>query len=505
MSDTSTTTTSSSPTRRALVRIGGQGALLMAGFAGAQGASFIRNALLGHWLSQDNFGIAAAITLMLQLVDTLSDVGADRLIIQAHDGDRPSLQETAHATLIARGAITSLLLFLAAAPTTAFFGIDQATWAFQTIALAPLIKCFLHLDARRYQRNLRNRPQVLIELLPQLAALLLTMPALYLAPDFSVVVILSLSQAAMALGVSHLVAERPYRVAFDKECLTRLIRFGWPIWLSAFPLVAVYQGDRMIVGGFLGIEELAAYTTAFMITMVPGLLAARVGNALMLPLLSEVRGHRLQFRQRYVMMFESIAILAASYLAFFTAAGGSLLPIVFGANYHGLGPVVGCLAAMWALRMLQAVPGMALMAKGDTQPLLIAGLVRATGLPLSILVIDQGYGLLGVAVSGFIAESLSLIYVVSRTARHAPLRWRISAFGLAVLIIAAVFGSLLSTSLAGAPLGQILLAFLAALAIFALGLATMPSSRELILARRGLHPLQPAGAKQKGRDASVAA
>jgi len=161
---------SASPASRALRRVGGQGAILMAGFAGAQGCSFLRNGLLGHWLSQGDFGIAAAITLMLQLVETLSDLGSDRLIIQAPDGDEPRLQATAHATLIARGAITSLLLYLAAAPTTAFFAIAEATWAFQAIALAPFIKGFMHLDTRRYQRRLLNRPQVMIELLPQAIA-----------------------------------------------------------------------------------------------------------------------------------------------------------------------------------------------------------------------------------------------------------------------------------------------------------------------------------------------
>jgi len=486
-------------------RIGGQGALLMAGFAGAQGCSFLRNALLGHWLSQGDFGIAAAITLMLQLVDTLSDIGADRLIIQAPDGEAPGLQATAHATLIARGAITSLLLFLAAAPTTAFFGIPQATWAFQAIAFTPLIKGFLHLDARRYQRVLNNRPQILIELLPQLAALLLTLPALLLTPDYSVVIWLSLTQATIALVVSHALSERTYTVTINDEYLRRLIKFGWPIWLSAFPLVAVYQGDRMIVGGLLTIQDLAAYTTAFMITMVPGLLAARVGNALMLPLLSEVRAHPLQFRQRYKIMFELISILATTYLAFFVAAGGSLLPIVFGPNYEGLGAIVACLAAMWALRMLQSVPGMALMAKGDTKPLLWAGLARATGLPLAIAAVNLGYGLLGAAAAGVIAEAFSLIYVVTRTSLHATLGWKLTATCAAMLVSASACGALISVNLLGIEPERLIVAVLTTLFVLFASLLAMPSSLELIFEKHSLRALFATTGKSKNRDANAPA
>lgn len=489
-----------SSARRAMTRIGGQGALLIGGFAGAQGCSFLRNALLGHWLSQGDFGIAAAITLLLQLVDTLSDIGADRLIIQAPDGDAPGLQATAHATLIARGALTSLLLLIAAAPTTAFFAIPEAAWAFQAIAFAPLIKGFLHLDARRYQRSLRNRPHVLIELLPQVVALLLTIPALFFTPDYSVVVWLALTQAAVAVGVSHALSERAYTVALDRNYLDRLIRFGWPIWLSAFPLAAVYQGDRMIVGGLLSIEDLASYTTAFMITMVPGLLAARVGNALMLPLLSEVRAHPLQFRQRYKVMFELVSILAATYLAFFVAAGGSLLPIVFGPNYEGLGAIVACLAAMWALRMLQSVPGMALMAKADTQPLLWAGLARATGLPLAIIAVHLDYGLLGAAAAGVVAEAFSLIYVVSRTSRYAVLGWQLPATTLTMLAAASACGALIAINLDGVEPERLLVAVLTTLFVLAASLLAMPSSRELIFEKNSLRALFATDPKTKGRD-----
>lgn len=66
-------------------RIARQGTLLFGGFAAAQVFSFARNAIVAHWLSKGDFGIATAILLLLQLLDTLSDLGADRLIVQARD------------------------------------------------------------------------------------------------------------------------------------------------------------------------------------------------------------------------------------------------------------------------------------------------------------------------------------------------------------------------------------------------------------------------------------
>lgn len=395
-------------------RVASQGGLLFAGYAAAQGFSFLRNALIGHALSKGDFGIAATITLLLQLVETLSDLGTDRLIVQAADGDDPRFVATAHTTLLARGVLSAFLVVLAAAPAARFFGIPDAAWALGLVALVPLAKGFLHLDYRRAQRRLDNRPQLLVEVLPQAMALVATLPLLAHPGGYAVAVWLSLLQAAAAVAVSHLVAERRYRLAFDGPLLSRFVAFGWPIWLSAFPLVAVYQGDRIIVGRLLGMEDLAAYSAAFMVTMVPGLVAAKVGHALMLPLFAAARDDAARLRRRFTRLAGLAAATAAAYLALFLAAGGIMLPLAFGPHYTGLGTVIGWLAAMWGLRMLQVVPGMALMALGETKPFLGAGLVRATALAPALVAAAHGYGLAAVAAAGVAGELASLAYVASR-------------------------------------------------------------------------------------------
>ena len=100
-------------------RVASQGALLMSGFALAHGFSFARNALIGHLLSPTDFGIAVTLTMMMLLLEALSDVGADRLLVQARDGNRPVLMANAHLLLIARGVLTALALYFSPVPSRA--------------------------------------------------------------------------------------------------------------------------------------------------------------------------------------------------------------------------------------------------------------------------------------------------------------------------------------------------------------------------------------------------
>ena len=395
-------------------RVAGQGVLLFSGLAAGQALSFLRNALIGYGLSKGDFGIAAGITLTLQMVEMLTDLGADRLIVQADDGAEPRVIGTSHTFLILRALLTGIALYLAAGPVAHFLSAPDAAWAFQAIAIVPVIKGFLHLDYRLFQRRLDNRPQLVVEVLPQAAALAATPVALALTGSYAAVIWLSILQAVAAVLASHALARTPYHLATDGSVGRRILAFGWPILASALPLLAVYHADRALIAHLFGIEALAVYSAAFLATMVPGLIAAKTGHALMLPLLAQARGDGRAFAQRFKLLSEATALFAGLYLATFIVAGGLLVRVAFGPNYEGLGAITGWLASMWAVRMLQAVPGMALMAHGDTRPFLIAGLIRACALLPAAGAALHGYGIAGVAAAGSLGEIASLVYVAVR-------------------------------------------------------------------------------------------
>lgn len=457
-----------------------QGVLLFSGFATAQALSFIRNALIGHGLSKGDFGIAATITLILQLVETLSDLGSDRLIIQAKDGDEPHFVATAHSVLVARGLFIAVLLFLTAPLATDFFGLAYATDAFRWTAAVPLIKAFMHLDCRVAQRRLDNRPQMLVETLPQAVALSLTLPVLACTGNYTAVVWISLAQASAMTLISHVLARTPYRLDADDDVIRRQIAFGWPILLSALPLVAVYQGDRMIVGKLFGMEALASYTTAFMATMVPGLIAAKVGHALMLPLFSDALRKGRSLRSPLALTSEVTALAAALFLAGFLVAGDSVVAIVFGPGYRGLAVITGWLALMWSLRMAQAVAGMALMANGETKPFLWAGLVRAMALPFALAAALQGASIADIAAIGAAAEACSLIYVAVRMERVEKGLGLILASRTTFLIPAALAALLTRAAAQGSPMWVVVMTLALLPAVAGIGCSVMPALRARI-------------------------
>ncbi len=405
-------------------RLFGQGSLLFLAIASAQLFSFLRNAILGHWLSNGDFGIAATITLTLQLLESLSDTGADRLVVQADDGGSRPIMSAAHTVFIMRGLITSLVLFVFAGQIAEFFTIPEAAWALRAVALVPLIKAFIHLDMRRRQRRLDNIPFAIIEVVPQLTALIVTVPILDWHNNFSAVVYIAVIQAATALALSHALAKTTYETSLDLAALKRLAAFGWPLWLSAIPLIVVLQGDKIIVARFFGMEALAGFNAAFMICMMPALLASKLAYALLLPVLAAEKSRAPAFTLLYRNLSLVAVAAAIGYMALFATLGGWLVKLAFGPNYAGLSGLTIGLAMMWALRMTHLVPTISLLATGHTRSILYAGLVRVSALVLALLAAMNGLGIEGVIGAGIIGELMTLIFVLGAAHRLCPISWR---------------------------------------------------------------------------------
>ena len=92
-------------------------------------------------------------------------------------------------------------MWLIAPLAAGLFHVPQAAWGFQAAALALLVKGFTHLDSKRLQKQLDNRAAMLLEIVPQAGALLLTWPAVKLWNSYEAIVWLTLLQAG--LGRRH--------------------------------------------------------------------------------------------------------------------------------------------------------------------------------------------------------------------------------------------------------------------------------------------------------------
>ncbi len=392
-------------------------AVIGAGQVFSQALSFVRNMIVARLIAPADFGIAATFTITVSLFEAISDISADKLIIQAQDGDSEALQSTAQLWLFIRGVCCAAMVALMAWPVSTLFKVPQARWAFYWLALVPLLRGLMNLDVKRLQRRMRFGPQVFSEFGSQVLVTILAWPLARTCGDFSAVLWLVLVQTAALVMLSHILAERPYRWAWDRDKVRRLFSFGWPLLINGLLMFGILQGDRFIIGAGYSMYDLGLYSAAVVLASAPAMLFGSIGNSLFLPLLSGVQKDIGTFRHRYGVFVALLALFSGILAAGFIAVGKPMLGWVFGREYAAGGiylTILGIAQCTWLLRV---GPTLAALSLGDSYSPMWANTWRALGVVVMAGVVFAGARLVWVPVVVLTAEVAALLYAVSRLSR----------------------------------------------------------------------------------------
>lgn len=397
-------------------------ATLALGQVTSQAFSFIRNIIIARLISPRDFGIAATLAVTISIFELMSNLSADKLLIQAPDGDEAAFQNTAHAVHAVRGVMNALLIFALGGPASRLFGEPRARWAFELIALYPLIRSFLHLDTSRLQREMRFRPSVTMDVGSQAIMIVAALPLAFWLRDYRAMVWLLVLQAASATVVSHLVAERNYGWAWQRAYLRRIASFGWPLLVNGLLLFVIMDGDRFLIGSArrlfpasrLTLTDLGIYSVAFALTMGPANLVSNLSTSIFLPLLSRVQTVRSSFERRYAACSQILAVLGAAMAISFLLLGGRLVVLIYGMKYAAASAFIAWLGAMWSLRAVRVSPTSAALALGDSRNSMYANIARTVALAGVLIAVATGAGLVWIAISGFGGEVCALMVCVAR-------------------------------------------------------------------------------------------
>jgi O-antigen/teichoic acid export membrane protein len=472
---------------------------LTLGQISSQVCSFIRNLIVARFISPADFGIAATFAMTLSLLEMISNLAAEMLLVQSPDGDDPRLQSTAQLLRAGRGFLNAFALLALAGPMSHLFGVPQARWAFAFLGIFPLARGFSNLDMNRMQRHMRFWPSVSVDLGANVVTTIAAIPLAYWLKDYSVMLWVLVGQAVFSAIGSHFVAERRYAWAWDKVYAKRIFAFGWPLLINGLLMYGIFEGDRLVIGSasrvfphsHFTLFDLGVYSVAFGLTMAPTILVGNIGTSLFLPVLARVQHERSEFYRKYLLSSQVISLVAMMITVPFILVGGQAVVLLYGDKYRAAGQIIGWLAAMWGIRMFRVAPTVAAIAYGDTQNAMYANIARTFALVGMLVVAWVGGSLVWIPICGFGGEVLALAITVVLLERKQGVPAKlclksfvIFAFGIAL----ATFAALQGTSGAG-PIVSSLVALVIVAITVGITLATQPQLRlglrDLIDRQRG--------------------
>lgn len=404
-------------------------ALLSFGQVAGYGLSFVRNVILARMLSKADFGLAAAFSMTVILLELCGRISFGRQIIQAKDGDSEEFQATSHSFQLVLGVVGAVLILACSYPIAHIFKAPRIAWAFACLAVVPLARGLEHLDYCRYQRQLTYLPAVLYDLVPQVVLTAAAWPLCVWLHDFRVILYLMLGKAVLGVVMTHMLAVRPYRCGWSRPLLMVMWAFGWPLLLNGFLMFGSQQADQALVGAFLSLEQLATYALALSLVSIPWMIFAQVAASLMLPILSRVQDRPEDLSRQYRLCLEFATVGAVVAMLPLILGGEQLVRLFYGAKYAGAGPIMALLGAAGAVRFLRFAPAVAAMARADTVNQLYSNLWRGLSFPLAGVFAVSGGGLILIAASPLIAELIAgtASLVLLRRRQGVPLRYSAAA------------------------------------------------------------------------------
>ncbi|MCE6950232.1 oligosaccharide flippase family protein [Cereibacter sphaeroides] len=393
--------------------------VILSGNAAASLLLLARNLIVARLITVEDYGIAATFAMTMALVEMSTQFGLQQQIVQDRNGEDPHFQAVLQGFQLLRGIIAGGVLLALAAPIADFLNIPEVTWAYQVMALMPVLRSLQHFDIHRLNRAMRFGPMVLTGVIPALVSLMAVLPLALWLGDYRVMLFALLLQEALGAIISQIVAERPYRLAFDRAIMGQSLRFGWPLLMNGMLLFLVMQGDKVIVVRELGMAALGIFGMGMTLTLTPTLILTKSVQSLFLPKLSTAAHPEARHRLNVAIM-QTVMMLCLVFVTGTVIVNEPLVHVLLGAKFAPLTEILVWLAIMQAFRILKVGPTVMAIASGQTARLAWTNIPRVVLLVPAAWVAATGGGLTPIVLIAILGEALGFGVTMALVGRDIP-------------------------------------------------------------------------------------
>ncbi len=367
--------------------------------------AFIKVAILAHVLSPIQFGIFGIATLVLTLLDILTETGINVFLIQS-EKDIKDYINSAWLVSIIRGLFISLLIFLSAPFIANFFNSPQAIGILYFIALVPFFRGFINPAEILFQKNLTFHKEFIFRTSIFVCDAFIAILISLLTHSVYSLVWGLLAGTLIELILSFVIIKPVPKLAFQKGYIAEIFNKGkWVTIYGIFNYLST-AGDKFVVGRVFGLSNLGLYEMAAKISIQPGSELSDVISRVTFPIYTKL----LQDKKRlFSAFFRTIFLVGIG--SFFIGVlilifSKEIVTVIFGEKWLPMLPILNVLIVYGIISPLTG-PSTALFLAVKKQTYVSAiTVIRFFILAITIFPLLQVFGMIGAAYS----VVLSLIF-----------------------------------------------------------------------------------------------
>jgi len=362
---------------------------------GRQGAQLATTMVLARLLEPSDFGLVGMAMVMIGFVAMFKDLGTAAAVIQ-----RKELTDQLLATVFWVNVVFGLVamggLILLAPLAATFYRETRVVPLLTMLATVFVISGLSIVHKALLERNLAFQKLARVEIIAVLSSSIVGIVAalwgygawslVYQVLTFNVVMTVMLWVACDWKPALH----------FNWGEVKSVSAFS--LNLVGFNIVNYFARnvDKLLIGRYLGAQNLGYYDLAYRILLFPLLNISQVLGRVMFPIFSRVQDQIATFRRSYLTLVSAIAMVSFPLMLGLMALSGPFVLTVFGEKWRPVILLLVILAPVGLMQSIGTTVGTIYQAKGRTDWMLRWG-IGAGFLIVLALVIGLRWGIIGVA------------------------------------------------------------------------------------------------------------
>lgn len=317
-------------------------------------ASPIIYVILARLLAPEDFGVLATALIAVTFSQIFWEAGLGKALIQTKEPPDRAANVVFWSNLVLSGGVYGIL-FLAAPWLAEFFDSPPSKLVLRILGLQIIIGSAATVQQALFERDLGFRQLFWIKLVTAFFPALFSIPMAILGCGVWALVAGAL--AGSVLDAILLWQRSFWRPTLDYDWLMarRLFRFG--AWVFAESLIAWFMmwGDNLIVGGFLGVEDLGVYRIGCSISVIVYGLILNPFLPVLYPAFSRMQDDPESLKEVFRKANRVVISLALPAGVLFLLTGTEWADFIFGEKWHGLGFVMSVLGFMHGMAWLVGI------------------------------------------------------------------------------------------------------------------------------------------------------
>lgn len=327
----------------------------------------LRLSVLARFLSKEDFGVVAIITLVLGLTQTFADLGFSSAIMYRQDLTRRDFSSLYWIQLIFFSVIY-IAISLCSGVISVFYEAPSLTYLLPLALLDLIFYGIGRLYDTILQKEFQFKVIAIRNIVCALVSLIVAIVLAVLGFGIYSLVLSTLFQTLVNNVWNALAGQKYYKIQYTMSVAKAipLIKIG--AYQTGSQIIDYLSAklDILIIGRFLGAEALGVYSLAKELVMKAVVLINTITNKVALPFFSVLQNDDDVLRRNYCKVIRLLSFVNIPVIMSVGLLSSCIVPIFYGSNFIETAPIVSILS-IWSVFICIGNPvGNVSIAKGRT-------------------------------------------------------------------------------------------------------------------------------------------